>query len=742
MLKNYTVVLKKCNFLKLSMRDNIIITIEKYGGLGSDFVTEEKINKLINEMTLEEKLGQLTQEFLTGERLETMKELAKKGVLGSCILAYDALAGDSVQEDFLISELNEIQRCAVEESRLGIPVINGRDIIHGSRTIFPIPLAQAATWDYELIKEAASIMSEEASRIGVHWTFAPMLDICTDPRWGRIVECPGEDPLLGRMYAKASVDGIQGDDMSKKGKLAACAKHYIGYGASQGGRDKDPTEWSEYTLRNKALPAFKEAIGAGVATVMSAFNEISGQPATSNKYYLTDVLKKELGFEGFVISDWDAIVRLKCQGVSDDDEHSAVLAVNAGVDMDMVDGLYKNNLKNAIDKGLVSMETIDEAVRRVLKIKFKLGLFENPYIDEDNAEDADLRKEYLDKAKKLSLHSMVLLKNNGVLPLAKGEKVIVGGPFVEDRVNIMGSWFAGGDEKEVVTLAEGVTLVNGENNTFVKGIKSEEKYAIMDNADTVIIALGEERYITGEGKTMADIELEESQVAQIKNAKLLGKKVIAVVFAGRPLALTHIVEYCDAILWAWHGGTMCGLASAEILFGDFNPCGKLPVTFPRSTGQIPIHYNHNPNEYVTSGYYSHESYVATNSKSTPLYAFGEGLSYTDFEYNNFEYSLSDNAFKVSFDIENKGEVDGFEIAQCYVRDMVASIARPVKELKAFKKIFIKSGDRKKISFSLSKEDLSFYDARGNFVFEPGKFKIEIGKACNNICFEVVEQINF
>ena len=682
----------------------------------------EKIEKLISEMTLEEKLGQLTQEFVTNNRIEELKVLAEKGELGSMILACSNLAGDSAQEAFFISELNEIQKCAVEKSRLGIPVINGRDIIHGSKTIFPIPLAQAASWDFNLIKEAASIMSEEASYDGVHWTFTPMLDICNDPRWGRIIECPGEDPLIGRMFAKASVEGIQGEDMSEKGKLAACAKHYIGYGASQGGRDKDPTEWSDYSLRNKALPAFKEAVDASIATVMSAFNEISGQPASASRYHLTEILRDELGFSGFVVSDWDAIVRLKCQGVSDSDELSATLAINAGVDMDMVDRLYKNNLKSALEKGNVTMETIDEAVRRVLRIKFKLGLFENPYTEDADKEKKVLTKEYLEKAREFSAHSQVLLKNNGVLPLKKGEKVIVSGPYAENKVDLLGSWFAGGDEKDVICLFDGIRQVNGSENTILTDNIGE------NNADVCIVALGEERSITGEGRTMPDIEIPEFQADYVKRAKNAGKKVVAVIFAGRPLGLGEIMPYCDAVLWAWHGGTMCGIASADILFGDFNPCGKLTVTFPRTTGQIPIHYNHNRNEYIDSGYYSHNAYVSTNSPSTPLFAFGEGLSYTEFDYSNFEYKLKKEAFEISFDIENKGKFDGFEIAQCYVRDIVASASRPVKELKGFEKVFIKSGEKKRVLFTLKKDDLSFYDLRGNFVFEKGDFKIEIGKA--------------
>lgn len=706
---------------------------------------KEKIEKLISQMTLEEKLGQLTQECLTDTRIDEIIAKAEKGEIGSCILANSAMAGANEQEDFHLSRLNEIQRAAVKKSRLGIPVINGRDVIHGSRTIFPIPLAQMATWDYGLIKDAASIMADEASKEGVHWTFAPMLDVCNDPRWGRIIECPGEDSFLGGIFAKASVDGIQGDDMSKEGKLAACAKHYIGYGASSGGRDKDATEWSDYSLRNRALPAFKAAVDAGVATVMSSFNEISGQPATSSRYHLTDILRGELGFDGFVVSDWDAVLRLKCQGVSDNDETSAALAINAGVDMDMVDCLYRNHLRSAIEKGTVSIETVNEAVRRVLNIKFKLGLFDNPYFDESISGDCFMSDEYLKKAKEVSLHSMVLLKNNGILPLKKGEKTIaVKGPMAEEKEALMGSWHAGGRAEDVISLAEGISMVNGSDKTVSHPCIGDDMWFYPGLSDTYIIALGESHHITGEGMTKTNIELSETQVECVKKAKEIGKKVIAVIFAGRPLGIEGIMPYCDAILWAWHGGTMCGLAAAEIIFGEFNPCGKLPVTFPRSTGQIPIQYNHQRNELGVMWYYNYGEYVARDNISTPAFVFGYGLSYTDFEYSNFKYELNNekNTFEMSFNITNAGLYDGWEIAQCYVTDIVASAARPVKELKAFEKIYLKKGETKSIEFTLSKKDLSFYDLKGNWVFEPGDFVFQIGKNCKDVCIEFKSYVNF
>ena len=698
---------------------------------------ERKIKELVSKMTLEEKIGQLNMESVSSdeESISRLKELASQGRLGACILASTALAGDCDQEQFLLSELNELQRCAVEQSNLGIPLIFARDIIHGCKTIFPIPLAQAASWDYDRIREAASIMTAEASDEGINLTFAPMLDICTDPRWGRIIECPGEDVLLGKMFARASIEGIQGDDMSQKGKMAACAKHFIGYGGSQAGRDKDPTEWSDYTLYNRAVPAFEEAIDCGVATVMSSFNEISGEPVTASKYYLTDILREKLGFDGFVVSDWAAIKRLNCQGVSDSDYLSSVLAINAGVDMDMVDELYKNNLANAVEKGAVSMQRLDEAVCRVLRIKYRLGLFENPYTE--NVSSKALSAESLEKAKEMSAHSMVLLKNEGVLPLKKGEKVAVFGPYATEKESLLGSWYASGEAKDVVSFFEGVCAVNGAaNSQLVENADHAEQ------SEVCLVAVGENRKMTGEGRTMPNIELPKEQKDAILNAKRLGKKVVAVFFAGRPLAFDEIIDQCDAVLWAWHGGTMCGLAAAEILFGDFNPCGKLSVTFPRYTGQIPIHYNHNRNEYVLSAYYEHNPYVSTVGISTPLFVFGEGLSYTEYEYSNFSTCKKDDAYEITFDICNKGNYDGFEIAQCYVCDVLASMSRPVKELKAFEKVAIKQGETKSVTFCLTKEDLSFYDKFGRKIFEPGEFKVEIGSSCRDIHFSITEFLDF
>ncbi len=692
------------------------------------------INNLIEKMTIEEKIGQLNQEWTTNDRMAELEKMAEKGMLGSCILTDTPWAGNSVQEDLFIDRLNKIQKAAVEKSRMGIPIINGRDVIHGSKTIFPIPLAQAASWDYDLIKDAARIMSEEASYDGVHWTFAPMLDICVDPRWGRVIECPGEDPYLGRMFAKASIDGIQGEDMKQPTSLAACAKHYIGYGASCAGRDKDPCEWSEYSLRNRALPAFKEAVENNVATVMSSFNEISGQPVTSSEYHIREILKEEFKFKGFVVSDWAAVERLKCQGVSDNDELSAKLAVKAGVDMDMVDNVYMNNLKQLVESGEVTERVIDEAVKRVLSVKYDLGLFENPYFSEEDNSDKFMKAEYLDKAKELSLNSMVLLKNNGILPLKKGTLVTLSGPMAEEKESLLGSWHAGGRAEDIVSLADGIRSMNGENNVFAKQTTTfDGLYRFINYTDTVILGLGESASVTGEGNSLADITLSREQINCAKFAKENNKKVIAVVFAGRPLAITDLMPYCDAVLWAWHGGTMCGQAAAEIIFGDFNPCGRLPITIPRSTGQIPIFYNHNKNECDLNGYYENKMNYR-DCPSTPLFEFGYGLSYTDFSYDKFEIKTDTNGIKISMNIKNSGKYDGFDIVQCYVNDVVASVSRPIKELKAYKKLYLKKGEEQNVMLEIPFKELEFYNIHGKRVFENGEFEIQIGRSCKDIVF--------
>lgn len=713
---------------------------EKY--MDNALPVEERVDDLMSRMTLDEKIGQLHQEQLTASRFGAVTELAEKGLVSSCILAFSRWAGNEEQEKFQLSELNKIQRTAMEKSRLHIPIMYGRDVIHGSVTEFPIPLALASSWDPEVIEAGGAVMAEEARYDGIHWTYAPMLDMSRDPRWGRIAESPGEDTCLGGMYAKAIVKGIQGDDMRAPNKIAACAKHYIGYGASEGGRDYSKAEISDYALRNYYLGNFKAAVDAGVATVMSSFNEISGQPTSSSPYHIKQLLKEECGFDGFVISDWDSIRQLVNQKAAKDDKEAAMYGINSGIDMDMGDHVYITYLKELIDEGKVSIETIDESVRRILRVKFRMGLFENPYFPEENTAGKVFTPEFLEKAKYAAESSMVLLKNdNETLPLKKDHKVVVTGPLCREKDMMLGTWSAAGRAQDCVSFIEGMWKVAGhENIVYHTGDHADSMYNCFASADTAVIAIGEGRHLTGEARSVAMIELMKYQVDYCKFAKSQGKKVIAVVFAGRPLAITEIMPFCDAVLWAWHPGTMGGLAAAEILYGDFNPCGKLSVTLPRCTGQIPIYYNAPSNARCYNGYYF-DTINYADTVDTPLFPFGYGKSYTTFEYSDLmidkdeielEKLEKNGKFKVSVNVKNTGKYDGYEIVQLYVNDLVSTMTRPVKELKAFKKVLIKKGKTKKVEFTLGKEAFRYFNGKKQLVIEPGEFEIQVGTNCVDI----------
>ena len=721
---------------------------EKY--MDKNLPIHERVEDLMSQMTLDEKIGQLHQEQLTASRFPEVTELAEKGLVSSCILAFSRWAGNEEQEKFQIAELNKVQRTAMEKSRLHIPIIYGRDIIHGSVTEFPIPLALASTWDPEIIEAGGAIMATEARFDGIHWTYAPMLDMSREPRWGRIAEGPGEDTCLGGMYAKAIVKGIQGEKMVAEGRLAACAKHYIGYGASEGGRDYAKAEISDYALRNYYLGNFKAAVDAGVATVMSSFNEISGQPTSSSPYHIKQLLKEECGFDGFVISDWDSIRQLVNQKAAKDDKEAAMYGINSGIDMDMGDHVYITYLKELIEEGKVSMETIDESVRRILTIKFKIGLFENPYFPEESTEGKVFTPEYKEKAKIAAESSMVLLKNeNNVLPLKKDEKVVVTGPLCRERDMMLGCWSGPARGSDCVSLIEGMWQVAGKENIIYRtGDHADSMYNCFSRADIAVIAVGEGRHLTGEARSVAMIELMKYQVDYAKFAKSQGKKVVAVVFAGRPLAITDIMPYCDAVLWAWHPGSMGGTAVAEVLYGDFNPCGKLSVTLPRCTGQIPIYYNAPSNSRCYNGYYF-DTINYADTVDTPLYPFGYGKSYTTFEYSDLtidktEMDLKklekDGKFKVKVKVKNTGKYDGYEIVQLYVNDLVSTMTRPIKELKAFEKVFIPKGKSKTVTFTLDKSAFHYFNGKAQLVIEPGEFEIEVGTNCVEIFDKVTVEV--
>lgn len=703
----------------------------------SDF--EKRAEEILSKMTLAEKVGQLNQlETPTVDKLDEFKEKVKKGQVGSILMSVGATAGNTQQGAIDVDFYNELQRIAVEESPNGIPMIFGRDVIHGHRTVFPIPLAMAASFNNELIEKAYSYIAKEAANESVHWTFTPMLDLSRDPRWGRIIESPGEDSYVSKRFAESVVKGLQGEDVSRKDRLLSCAKHYIGYGASEGGRDYHRTEISDYSLFNNYLPAFRSAVKAGAKTVMSAFNDINGQPITSSKYYLTDILRDYLGFDGFVVSDYDAVCQLARQGVAESEADCCAMALNAGLDMDMHDGCYMDCLVKLVKDGIVDESVIDKAVKRVLKIKLYKGLFDNPYCCHTEID----RTEHLKTAYELACESIVLLKNNAqTLPLSKSAKIAVLGPFVYERRSLLGSWTIDGKAEETQNFFETLNnTVSGELKTAAFGEFGWNTTGwVLDWADVIVLALGEEWSNTGESRCASDITISAAQKELIKKAKASGKKVVGVFFCGRPIAMQGIAEDLDAILYAWHCGSKTASAACDILFGDVVPSGKLAVTIPRLATHIPFYYNVTSSGRPVNCYYGENTGACyIDSIAAPYYPFGYGLSYTKFEYSNIsilknEISLTDlkngKKIKVSVAVRNIGEYDAKETVQLYIHDPVATLMRPLRELKAFKKVFISSGQSKTVDFEIGFEDLGYYLSNGEYVVEKGKIKIYIGSDC-------------
>lgn len=693
----------------------------------------EEVKQLISKMSLKEKIGQLTQTMFSKDRIHEIKAKAANGEIGSVILSSTAFAGNDGQEKSAIEILNDIQKSAVEESQNGIPILFGRDVIHGHKVVYPIPLAMAASFNPNLVKECYECIADEAVDDGIKWSFAPMLDISRDPRWGRCIESPGEDPYLGSCMASAVVNGFQKDN-----KMLACAKHYIGYGASEGGRDYHRTEISEYTLRNYYLKAFRSAVECGVGTVMSSFNDISGQPVTSSEYLIRGVLKDELGFNGFVVSDWGAIGQLCKQGVACDREQAAELALKAGIDMDMCDFCYEDYLESLVKCGKIEQKVIDEAVARVLSVKYKFGLFNKPYAEHKSYDV----KMHLSKSEKMASESNVLLKNDGILPL-KSEKISIAliGPMVNERRSHLGSWTLDGDVSLVPNVYEAIKKENPDATLFCADSELNDEMLInIRKSDVVIACLGESYKVTGEMHSLSNIDIPASQLELVKNVYLLGKPIVGVMFFGRPVALERIEPYLSGIIYSWHGGTMSACAAADIIFGKTNPSGRLPMTIPRRTGQIPLYYNVSSSGRPVNGYYGEEQLQNYDDcLGTPLYPFGYGLSYSTFSYSKLQVDkscakLEDivNGYKffISVSVENSGDYDGFEVVQLYVCDKIASMMRPIKELKSFKKVFINSGENVTVDFEVGFDELGFYNKDGKFVVEPGEFDIFVG--CNSI----------
>lgn len=693
---------------------------------------DKQVDELLSKMTLTEKVGQLSQVMgpLSSADVEKLKKEIRAGKVGSIIMASTWTAGNDQQDPIDVDLYNELQRVAVEESPNRIPMIFGKDVIHGHRTVYPVPLASAASFNPELVEKCYRNIAKEATKESVHWTFSPMLDLCRDPRWGRIIEGPGEDPYVGAKMAEAVVKGFQGDDLKDKNSLVACAKHYIGYGASEGGRDYHRTEISDYSLYNYYLPTFRAAVKAGIGTVMSSFNDINGQPVTSSSKYLTEILRGRLGFEGFVISDWEAVLQLKKQGVAESLSECAELALNAGLDMDMKDRCYVENLEKLIEDGKVSLETLNESVKRVLRIKLAIGLFENPYCEKCEID----RTEHLRDAKELAEESMVLLKNEGVLPLKKTDKIFLAGPFAKERRSLLGSWTLDGRASETTNFLEAM-----QNNTAVVFGEDDNFDLLPTDTDVIVLALGEDYSRTGENRCVADISLERKQVDLIKKAKATGKKTVGVIFCGRPIAIQEVADNLDAVLYAWHCGSETANAACNILLGGVNPSGKTTVTFPRKPTHIPLYYNVTSSGRASNCYYGEGLRVCyIDGPADPYYPFGYGLSYTSFEYSapkadngtlTLEQIKGGATFKLTAEVKNTGELDGKETVQLYIHDKKASVMRPLRELKAYKKVLIKSGETAKIEFELGFDDLGFYLENGDYTVEAGEFDVYIGENC-------------
>ena len=692
---------------------------------------EKRINALLAQMTLEEKLGQLQQ--LDGEANGNFRpehvEMARKGLLGSTLNVRGA------------ARTNQLQRIAVNESRLKIPILFGFDVIHGYRTVFPIPLGEAATWDPATVERSASMAAREARASGVHWTFAPMVDIARDARWGRIAEGSGEDPFLGSIMAIARVRGFQGSDYSAPDKVMATAKHWVAYGAAEAGRDYNTTDMSERTLREVYFPPFKAAVDAGVGTFMTAFNDLNGVPVTANPYVLTEVLRGEWKFDGLVVSDYTAVMELMHHGLARDEAEAASYALNAGTDMEMVSRFYNKHGAALIRSGKLSIATLNEAVRRVLRVKFRLGLFENPYADETREANSIFTAEHLAAARETAARSFVLLRNEGdLLPLSKTVKTLaIIGPLADSQKDMIGSWTGDGKPEDAVTLLAGVKS-KASPQAIIKYAKGcevnddstagfNEAVRIARESDVVIVAVGESAEMSGEAASRSSLDLPGQQLQLIKAIHATGKPYAVVLMNGRPLTIRWVAENSPAILETWFSGTQGGHAIAEVLFGDVNPGGKLPVTFPRAVGQVPLYYNQkntgrppDANNKYTSKYLD----VAW----TPQFPFGYGLSYTKFRIANLRLSALQigrtGKLTVTAEVQNVGNRAGDEVVQLYIRDVAASVTRPVKELKGFQRITLQPGETKRVEFTLGPDQLGFYDRKMKFVVEPGEFKVMVG----------------
>lgn len=721
------------------------------------------IDNLMGKMTLDEKIGQLnlpsSGDITTGEAgSSNIAEQIKEGKVGGLFNIKSA------------EKIRAVQKIAVEESRLKIPLIFGMDVIHGYQTEFPIPLGLSCSWDMNLIERTARVAAQEASADGICWTFSPMVDIARDPRWGRMAEGSGEDPYLGSEIAKAMVKGYQGDDLTKNNTIMACVKHFALYGAAEAGRDYNTTDMSRIRMYNEYLPPYKAAVDAGAGSVMSSFNEVDGIPATGNKWLMTDLLRDQWGFKGFVVTDYTAINEMIAHGMGDLQQVSA-LALNAGIDMDMVGEGFLKTLKKSLDEGKVTQQGIDQACRRILEAKYKLGLFDDPYryCDLNRSKTEEFTPENLQFAREAATQTFVLLKNDKqVLPLQEKGTIALIGPLADNRENMPGTWAVATDFTKAVSVLDGLKNAVGDKVKilYAKGanVVGDEKYnerisvfgkstqwdkrppkdmiaeavAVARKADVVVAAVGESAEMSGESSSRSDIGLPGYQQELLEALVATGKPVVMVLFNGRPLTIGWEKEHIPAILDVWFPGTEAGNAIADVLFGKVNPSGKLTTTFPQNVGQIPLYYNHkNTGRPLAKGaWFTKFRSNYLDVSNDPLFPFGYGLSYTKFDYKNLALSDStltaDGKLTVSVEVTNSGNYDGAEVVQLYIRDLVGSVTHPVKELKGFQKIFLKKGETKKVEFTLTEKDLRFYNSDLKFVSEPGKFDVFVGTNSDDV----------
>jgi len=717
-----------------------------------------KVKNLLSQMTLEEKIGQMNQyngfydatgPAPDGGDQKKKYENVKNGLVGSMLNVRG------------VDEVRAFQKLAVEESRLGIPIIFGFDVIHGYKTIFPIPLAESASWDLNIIEKSARMSAKEASAAGLNWTFAPMVDITRDARWGRVMEGAGEDPYLGSLIAAARVKGFQGTDLSSYETIASTAKHFAAYGFSESGRDYNTVDIGINTLHNIVLPPFKATVDAGVKTFMNSFNDLNGIPATADKYLQREILKGDWNFDGFVVSDWGSLREMIDHGFARDRKHAGELALNGGSDMDMESYIYLDHIKELLNEGKVKISQIDDAVSRILRVKYELGLFDDPYkyLDNEREKNVTGSKEILDATLEVANHSIVLLKNEGnILPLKKnGQKIAIIGPLADDKNSPLGNWRTAAENNSAVSVLEAMIEYKGNKISHAKGVKLVNKIPdgfheevsinetdktgiqnakrIARDADIVVMVLGEYGFQSGEGRSRTNLDLPGFQQELLEEVFKVNKNIVMVLMNGRPLVLNWHDENLPAIVEAWHLGSLSGTAIANVLYGDFNPSGKLPMSFPRSVGQLPLYYNYKSTgrpgadgEDAGSVFWSHYQ----DELNSPLYPFGFGLSYTTFSISDI--SLSSNEFSngetisASVSVSNTGKVKGREVVQLYIQDKYATATRPVKELKGFEIIDLGPGESKTVEFIINEKLLEFYNGSNEWTTEKGEFNVFIGNS--------------